>query len=126
MNGPGMSVIVSERTRFARFAVAGGIAAGVNVASRWVFSIGMVYELAIALAYGAGMATAFALNRTFVFDRPEEGVFGQFSPNSPRSMPLRSRKCGWSVGLARFLLPWIGWRWEPKRSPIRSGSQARS
>lgn len=59
--------------RFARFIVAGGIAALANVGSRLLFSLWLPYVAAIVLAYCVGMITAFVLNRLFVFD---SGVLG--------------------------------------------------
>jgi putative flippase GtrA len=54
--------------RFAKFVVAGGIAAAANVGSRMLFSLWLPYVPAIVLAYCVGMVTAFSLNRLFVFE----------------------------------------------------------
>lgn len=56
--------------QFVRFVAAGGVAALVNFGSRIAFSTMMPYVPAIALAYCVGMATAFLLNRAFVFLDP--------------------------------------------------------
>lgn len=53
--------------QFRRFLVSGGVAAAVNLGSRAFYDLWMSYSLAIVLAYVTGMATAFALNRRFVF-----------------------------------------------------------
>jgi putative flippase GtrA len=53
--------------RFLAFAVAGGIAAACNFGSRFAFSAFLPYPAAIVAAYLVGMATAFFLNRAFVF-----------------------------------------------------------
>lgn len=94
--------------RFVLFLAAGGFAAAVNFGSRLLLSRWLDYAAAICIAYGLGMATAFALNRAFVF---EAG-----------SGPLR-RQLGWFVAvnaaavlqtlaisllLARVVLPRLG------------------
>lgn len=53
--------------RFLLFLVAGGLAALANFGSRIAFSTVMAYVPSIVLAYCVGMATAFVLNRRFVF-----------------------------------------------------------
>jgi putative flippase GtrA len=57
--------------RFRRFLLAGGLAACVNVGSRMVFDHFMPYAVAIALAYCAGMATAYTLTRKYVFNETQ-------------------------------------------------------
>jgi len=49
------------------FLMAGGIAAGVNFFSRIALSHWLSYAVAIVIAYGLGMITAFVINRLFVF-----------------------------------------------------------
>lgn len=53
--------------QFAAFLVSGGVAALVNLASRVVYDQWVDFWLAVILAYGTGMVTAFLLARTFVF-----------------------------------------------------------
>ena len=52
---------------FGKFVLAGGTAAALNFASRFVFERHMPYAAAVAAAYGVGVITAFTLNRIFVF-----------------------------------------------------------
>lgn len=54
--------------QFARFLVAGGIAALANFGSRIMLSHWIHYIPAIVIAYIIGMVTAFVLNRLFVFE----------------------------------------------------------
>jgi len=49
------------------FVVMGGLAAAVNMASRFAFSAVMPLPAAVIAAYLVGMCVAFCLNRTFVF-----------------------------------------------------------
>jgi putative flippase GtrA len=52
---------------FAKFLVAGGLAAVANFAARPVLEPEVGFGPAVALAYLVGVATAFTLNRIFVF-----------------------------------------------------------
>lgn len=61
------------------FLVAGGIAAVANLGSRLALSSVMSYIPAIVIAYVVGMATAFLLNRTFVFKNATNSVGSQAS-----------------------------------------------
>jgi putative flippase GtrA len=54
--------------RFARFLLTGGIAAAVNVVSRYFLSMAMEYRWAVIAAYLCGMTTAWILSRLFVFE----------------------------------------------------------
>jgi len=54
--------------QFLRFLIAGGIAAGANFASRFVFSVFFEYAFAVIFAYLVGMLVAFSLMRGHVFD----------------------------------------------------------
>ena len=57
----------SQRREFSLFLLTGGVAASVNVVSRIGFSTVVRFELAVLLAYGIGMLTAYVLARRFVF-----------------------------------------------------------
>lgn len=52
------------------FVLASGVAALINFGSRILLSIFLPYPAAIALAFCAGLCSAFVLNRLFVFARP--------------------------------------------------------
>ena len=56
-----------SKRQFLRFLIAGGVAAGANFGSRFIFSLYVSYELAIVLAYLVGMTVAFLLMRGRVF-----------------------------------------------------------
>ncbi len=58
----------SELPQFARFLICGGVAAGVNWSSRFAWSDGLPFGLAVIAAYCTGMVVAFVLFRTFVFE----------------------------------------------------------
>lgn len=100
--------------RFARFLITGGIAAGVNVVSRYFFSMAMDYRWAVIAAYLCGMTTAWVLSRLFVFEqtgrsRTEEYVrFGLVNVVAAAQVWLVS------VGLAEYAFPAMGFTWHPE------------
>lgn len=103
----------TEGKRFAGFVVTGGIAATVNLVSRWAFNLILPYEAAISLGYLLGMVTAFLLARFLVFKSAGSawiGEFGRFALVNAVSFLV---VLGVSIALARLVLPWIGWRWHP-------------
>lgn len=63
--------------RILKFALAGGIAALVNFLSRIALEGTMPYAASIFVAYLAGMATAFLLNRLFVFTGSPNSIGSQ-------------------------------------------------
>ena len=103
-----LSKPVGERERFLRFLVTGGLAAGVNVATGILLNLIFTYEFAIALAYLAGMTTAFVLARMFVFDASGSTVRGQYLRFAIVNAVAFAQVWLVSVGLARLFFPWIG------------------
>ena len=99
-------------SEFARFIVTGGIAAGVNVLARWLLSLVMSYEAAVALAYLVGMTTAFVLARMFVFDACAGRASSQYLRFALVNVVAFSQVWLVSVGLARYLLPALGFTWQ--------------
>jgi putative flippase GtrA len=97
----------SEATSFATFVATGGIAAGVNVAARWLLQFAVPYETAIALAYLTGMATAFLLARHWVF-RAAGSMPGQFARFTLVNAVALVQVLAVSMLLARVALPAIG------------------
>lgn len=59
---------------FIRFALSGGIAAGVNILSRMALSQIANYSAAIVIAYLIGMTTAYFLMKLFVFETSGRSV----------------------------------------------------
>jgi putative flippase GtrA len=100
------------RSQFARFIVTGGIAAGVNVLTRWLLGFVMSYELAIALAYGVGMTTAFVLARMFVFDGSTGAAGTQYLRFTLVNVVAFAQVWLVSVGLVRYVFPVLGLTWQ--------------
>lgn len=100
--------------QFARFLVAGGLSVPVNLASRVLFSRWMPYEVAIVLAHGCGMLTAYTLTRLFVFEpsgRPGHVEIARFAMVNVVSVAIT-----WvvAVALVRFAFPSIGFERHPE------------
>ena len=99
-----------EAWRFAKFLITGGVAAAVNIASRWLLSAAMPYGAAIAVAYLIGMLTAFVLARAVVFDAPD-GAAGQLARFAAVNALAFVQVWLVSVGLARLVFPAVGFGW---------------
>jgi putative flippase GtrA len=97
--------------QFGTFLLTGGVAACVNIASRWVFERAVSYEAAVALAYLAGMVTAFLLARLFVFEHDDQRVGGQFARFALVNAVAFVQVWLVSVGLADLAFPAIGFGW---------------
>lgn len=95
----------------ARFIATGGIAAGVNVGARMLLSLWLRYEVAVALAYLAGMTVAFVLARAFVFAPTLGGATGEYIRFGLVNAVSFVQVWLVSVGLARFVFPAIGFTW---------------
>ena len=98
-------------TEFFRFLLAGGIAAAVNIVSRLLLSAVVRFDVAVAAAYLVGMATAFILNRQFVFDRSDRRVHSEVMRFILVNLAALVQVWIVSVGLAEWLFPRIGLVW---------------
>ncbi|MGD9668425.1 MAG: GtrA family protein [Hyphomicrobiaceae bacterium] len=98
-------------SRFVRFLITGGIAALVNLTSRYVLNWAMPFEAAVALAYLFGMTAAYVLSRAFVFDASGRSVQAEFSRFAIVNIFALVMVWGISVGLARVAFPAIGFTW---------------
>ena len=101
----------AETQRFVSFVVTGGIAAGVNVVSRWLLSFVTFYEAAITLAYLLGMTTAFLLARRFVFAPTGGGWFREYGRFALVNVFSFAQVLLVSDLLARLVFPALGFVW---------------
>jgi len=97
--------------QFLRFALTGGIAALVNLASRYLLNRYMGFEIAVALAYLLGMLTAYALARLFVFSASGRGVRSELVRFTIVNAVALVQVWLISVGLANLVFPAIGFTW---------------
>ncbi len=97
--------------QFLKFLVTGGIAALVNLLSRYALNHVMSFEAAVVAAYLLGMATAYLLARRFVFDASGRSIASEVR----RFVLVNLVALGFvwviSVGLARVVFPAIGMTW---------------
>ena len=100
------------RSEFFRFVLAGGAAAAVNIASRWLLSAIMPFEVAVVVAYLIGMITAFALTRQFVFEKSERHVRSEAVRFVLVNLVALVQVWVVSVGLADWVFPMIGLVWQ--------------
>lgn len=100
-----------EAHAFLAFVLSGGLAAGVNVASRYLLSNWMVFEAAVTVAYLFGMTTAFVLTRRFVFDSTAGSWRAQYTRFAVVNLFSFAQVLIVSDLLARLLFPAIGFRW---------------
>lgn len=100
-------------SEFLRFMIAGGLGAAANLGSRWIFSQFMSYEIAVALAYLVGMATAYLCFRSHVFEASGKGVHKEIFWFAVVNLAALAQVWLVSVGLYRYGLPAIGWTWHP-------------
>ncbi len=97
--------------QFLKFLVTGGIAALVNLLSRYALNHVMSFEAAVVVAYLLGMATAYLLARRFVFDASGRPVASEVRRFVLVNLVALGFVWAISVGLARIVFPAIGMTW---------------
>ncbi len=100
--------------RFARFLITGGIAAGVNVVSRYFFSMALDYRWAVIAAYLCGMTTAWVLSRLFVFEETGRSRGAEYVRFGLVNVVAAAQVWVVSVVLAEYVFPRMGFGWHPE------------
>jgi putative flippase GtrA len=100
-------------SQFVRFIVTGGIAACVNLASRYLLNFTMSFPYAVAIAYLFGMATAYVLNRAFVFEKSGRTAASEIWRFAIVNAVAAAQVWGISVLLAEVVFPTIALRYFP-------------
>lgn len=100
--------------QFWSFLLCGGVAALANIGARAAFSQVIAYAPAITLAYLAGMATAFLLNRIFVFPQASRPLHHQIALFALINLLAILQTLGISLLLAHVVLPRIGVTFHPE------------
>ena len=103
-----------RESQFIRFLVTGGIAAGVNVASRYLLMSAMSYRWAIVAAFLCGMTTAWLLSRLFVFESSGRNWAEEYGRFALVNMVAAPQIWLISVGLAEYLFPAVGFTFHPE------------
>jgi putative flippase GtrA len=97
--------------QFLRFLSTGGVAAIVNLLSRYELNKIMSFEAAVALAYLIGMLTAYVLARRFVFQASGRSVASELKRFTIVNVFSLAFVWSISIGLANYLFPAIGFVW---------------
>jgi putative flippase GtrA len=95
-------------SRFVRFVLVSGFAAGMNVLARIVLSLWLPYPVAICGAFVVGLGTAFALNRWLVFDPGADKLEVQALWFTLVNLAALVQTLAVSLVLARWALPLLG------------------
>ena len=96
-----------------RFLFTGGVAAIVNLVSRYLLNFMMSFAIAVAVAYLFGMVTAYALGRLFVFERSGRSMADEFWRFTVVNLFAAAQVWVISVGLGEYAFPASGFRWHP-------------
>lgn len=97
---------------FMRFLMTGGFAALINILARLLFSLLFPFEIAVVVAYLIGMTTAYALARTFVFQRSHQSLVAEYGRFALVNAVALIQVWIVSVGLANWVLPSLGFTWQ--------------
>lgn len=104
-----------------RFVLAGGTAALVNFGARALLSLHFPYAIAIVLAYCLGMATAFMLNRRFVFRGSANRLHQQVAWFVAVNLLAMTQTLLVSLLLADVVLPRLGVTWHAEELAHAAG-----
>jgi Predicted membrane protein len=103
-----------SRHGFFAFLVCGGLAAVINMGSRWLFSLVAPYETAIVMAFCLGLLSGFILFKYFVFQSAGSNRTGR---ESFWYLVINLLALGQtllvSVLLAKHFFPWAGMTFYP-------------
>jgi len=102
-----------QKNQFMRFLMTGGVAALVNLVSRYFLNFAMPFAWAVAVAYLFGMTTAYVLGRIFVFERSGRTVADEFWRFTLVNVVAALQVWLISVGLAEYAFPALGLKWHP-------------
>ena len=91
--------------QFVQFLFAGGVAAGANFGSRFLYSRWVDYELAVTFAYLTGMLVAFLLMRGLVFNAKDKALTPQIFNFVVVNLFALLQTLVISVGLVRWVFP---------------------
>jgi len=94
--------------QFAFFLISGGLAAGLNWGSRFLFSEFVRFEVAVVLAFLVGLLSGFILMRVFVFNGAGRPIVPQVGKYVAVNLFALVQTLLISLVLARWVLPSFG------------------
>ena len=98
---------------FVRFLATGGIAAGVNLLTRYLLDPFMLFEAAVMIAYVAGMAVAFVLFQKLIFGDPDTPLSRRMFRFTLVNLLGAALALAVSSAMARLVLPALDWTFRP-------------
>jgi putative flippase GtrA len=101
-----------QRHSFFAFLFIGAFSSLVNLLSRIAFGYFSSYEASIILAFPVALATAFVLNRIFVFKGRKGNLYGQFFKFLIVNLAALFQIFLVAQFFAYYILPMIGWYWQ--------------
>ena len=99
--------------QFVAFILVGSFAALVNFTSRILYNTQVNYEWAVFLAYLTGMFTAYILSRVLVFGPSLRSRRSELFRFTIVNLIAMIQVWGISVGLARYVFPWLNFNYHP-------------
>jgi putative flippase GtrA len=96
------------KENFLYFILSGGVAAGLNFGSRFLFSWVLPFEIAVVAAFFVGLLSGFLLMRFFVFNGAGKPVIPQIRKYVLVNLFALLQTFLISLVLARWVLPSIG------------------
>jgi len=99
------------RSQFVLFLLVGGTAAAVNFLSRLVINLWTSYAVAVVIAFGFGVLTAFVLNRLFVFKGSNRSIHHQMTWFLVVNLFGLAQTLAVSVLLAQYVFPASAFHW---------------
>ncbi len=112
-NNPAESARPKTLMEFAFFLALGGLAALTNLIARFFFNFVMPFEIAVILAYIAGMVVAFLLFGKLIFDGSKATLGRRVNRFVQVNILGAILAWGVSILMARVVLPAAGWTWHP-------------
>lgn len=94
--------------QFFLFLISGGVAAGLNWSSRFIFSMFFSFNIAIVLAFIVGLLSGFVLMRVYVFNSLDKSIFPQFSKYIIVNFFALLQTLLISIILLRWVMPSLG------------------
>lgn len=94
--------------QFFYFILCGGLAAGLNWGSRFLFALVVPFEIAVVLAFFVGLLSGFILMRFFVFDGGNKPIAPQISKYILVNLFALLQTLLISLIFARWALPAVG------------------
>lgn len=94
--------------QFVRFLLCGGLAAGLNWASRFLFSIWMPFEYAVVAAFFVGLFSGYILMRFYVFEAKKASELLKITKYVGINMLALLQTLVISVILLRWFFPAMG------------------